>query len=81
MVGGLKARPFGSVVPLGSRANGQPVGPFTESRPGAWAFSPGWKNDRPFGPEEAPFSGVFQGFAPRRVALAVALGGVAQTSL
>ena len=66
MIEGLKARPFGSVASSGSRANGQPVGPWTASGLGTRAFSPGLRNDRPFGPEEAKVSGLSLGFAPRK---------------
>ena len=46
------------------RTNGQPVGPLDSSGPMTRAFSPGSENDRPFGPEETPFFGFLQGFAP-----------------
>ena len=46
------------------RTNGQPFGPLDSSGPGTRAFSPGSENDRPFGPEETPFFGFLQGFAP-----------------
>ena len=48
----------------GDSSNGQPVGPMISSCPETRAFCPGWKNDRPFGPEETPFIGYFQCIPP-----------------
>ena len=74
---GLKALDIGGVsdvraespairwsMSLGECSNGQPVGPLDLSEPGTRAFSPGWENDRPFGPEETPFFGFSLGSPP-----------------